>query len=273
PRPARQAPNQRKGFPLMQAVNARLKPIVPGPWRSWVKETLEAPLVAGDLTRLAQIYRTDKWRSGFTEVYPRWLASSRHRLRTVLEIGVGGGEKPHVGGGSLRMWKRYFPRAHIYGLDLYPKAIREPRITVFQGSQSDRELLQDVARRIGPIDLLIDDGSHRGRDIAISFQTLFPAVRPGGLYVIEDLQTSYWPTYEGGAPGTPGTGIALVQRLLDGLHHPFFQVERSVPSYTDLHVAAVHVYPAIAFIEKSRATPTTPDPSPSTGASPHERAN
>lgn len=108
------------------------------------------------------------------------------------------------------MWKRYLPHAQIYGIDIHAKNIREPRITVFQGSQSDRAFLEKVTAEIGPIDLLIDDGSHIGDHIHVSFESLFPKVRPGGLYVIEDLHTSYWPSMAGArpecrAPGSPSS--------------------------------------------------------------------
>lgn len=245
-------PNPLSDNRLVQSVIKRLKPYVSADFRAWAKRAIEAPLVAHDITRLAQIYGTDKGQTGFAALYGRRLADSRRRIRTVLEIGIGGAEKPNAGGGSLRMWKRYLPHAQIYGIDIHKKNIHEPRITIFQGSQSDREFLEQVAARIGPIDLLIDDGSHIGDDIHVSFEALFPKVSPGGLYVIEDLHTSYWPKYCGGAPGLPGTGIALIKSLTDGMHHDAFQDELYQASYADEHVASIHLHSRIAFIEKRR---------------------
>ena len=243
-------PNPLSDSRVVQAVARRLKPFVSASFRTWITHAIEAPLVAHDITRLAQIYGTDKWKTGFAALYGRRLAQSRRRIRTVLEIGIGGAEKPNAGGGSLRMWKRYLPHAQIYGIDIHKKNINEPRITIFQGSQSDREFLEQVAARIGPVDLLIDDGSHIGDHIHVSFDTLFPKVRPGGLYVIEDLHTSYWSKYSGGPPGLPGTGMALIKSLADGMHHQSFEIESYQPGYADEHVASVHLYPRIAFIEK-----------------------
>lgn len=245
-------PNPLSDSRVVRSVTARLKPYVSADFLAWARRTIEAPLIAHDITRLAEIYGSDKGRSGLAALYGRRLADSRRRLRTVLEIGVGGEEKPNAGGGSLRMWKRYLPHAQIYGIDIHKKNIHEPRITVFQGSQGDPEFLEEVAARIGPIDLLIDDGSHIGDHIHVSFETLFPKVSPGGLYAIEDLHTSYWSKYAGGAPGLPGTGIALIKSLIDGMHHSWFQVEAYQVSYADKHVASIHVYPRIAFIEKRR---------------------
>jgi hypothetical protein len=243
-------PNSLSDSHLLRSVTTRLKPYVSADLRAWAKHRIEAPLVAHDITRLAQIYGTDKWKTGFAALYGRRLAGARRRIRTVLEIGVGGAEKPDAGGGSLRMWKRYLPHAQIYGIDIHAKNIREPRITVFQGSQSDRAFLEKVTAEIGPIDLLIDDGSHIGDHIHVSFESLFPKVRPGGLYVIEDLRTSYWTKYGGGAPGMPGTGIALIKSLTDGMHHGSFEDESYRAGYADEHVASIHMYPRIAFIER-----------------------
>jgi hypothetical protein len=218
--------------------------------RQWLKERVEAPLLPHRLSRLAEIYGTDKWQSGFPPYYERHIAHRRRKIEKIVEIGIGGGPDPRRGGGSLKMWQRYCPNAEVIGIDLYPKTVTGPRITVLQGSQNDSRFLAEVVERVGPIDLVIDDGSHVGTDVATSFDALFPAVRSGGLYVIEDLQTSYWPQYGGGALDLAGTPIAVVKRRLDGLHHWAFKPDGYVASYADQHVAAVHVYPAIAFIEK-----------------------
>lgn len=111
---------------------------------------------------------------------------------SVLEIGVGGYDDPSKGGESLRMWKEYFPRAQIVGLDYYDKTpLQEDRIRIYQGSQDDAALLKRISEDNGGFDLIIDDGSHCNEHVIASFKILFPLLKMGGIYAIEDLQTSY----------------------------------------------------------------------------------
>ncbi|HWP37703.1 MAG TPA: class I SAM-dependent methyltransferase [Gemmatimonadales bacterium] len=171
----------------------------------------------GNLRRLAEIYGSDKWQKPYPELYERHLGDRRRTVRTVLEIGIGGGPRPERGGASLLMWQRYFPRARIFGVDLYPKKVRGPRITVLQGDQSDPVFLAALARTVGTPDVIIDDGSHQQAHIAASFTALFPILAPGGVYVIEDMHTAYLPEYGGGPPGHPGTAVSFASSSLTAI--------------------------------------------------------
>jgi hypothetical protein len=124
---------------------------------------------------------------GYIRLYEQYFADRRHDALTLLEIGV-------AHGASLRMWQEFLPKARIYGLDRNPNCtvFSGNRIEVFIGDQSDPQFLGDVIDRIGALDIVIDDGSHVGEHQIESFESLFPAVREGGLYVVEDLHTSYW---------------------------------------------------------------------------------
>jgi demethylmacrocin O-methyltransferase len=204
-----------------------------------------------DLDALALHFGTDKSSGGhgYTRLYQHHFASHRKRIRSVLEIGVGGttsvdGYETTEGGQSLRMWSRYFPNAQIVGIDIYEKNVAGERIHFAQGSQSDPEFLARLASQYGPFDVVIDDGSHVGRDIIASFKGLYDHVRPGGFYVIEDMAVAYHPDWEGGPPGTPGTGVELVKQLLDRVlrryHDDAFQPD----------IGAIHAYGEIVFIER-----------------------
>jgi hypothetical protein len=73
------------------------------------------------------------------------------------------------------------------------------------------------------------------------------------MYVIEDTQTSYWPEFLGEAdPHAPGTTMALVKDLIDGLNYEEFVTEPYEPTYTDLHVTAVFCYHNLVFIQKGK---------------------
>ena len=88
------------------------------------------------------------------------------------------------------MWKAYFPESRIFGIDIYDKKYRRRRIRTFQGSQTDANFLKRVVEEIGPVDIIIDDGSHYNTHVIASFQTLFRLLAPKGIYVVEDTQTS-----------------------------------------------------------------------------------
>jgi demethylmacrocin O-methyltransferase len=150
------------------------------------------------------------------------------------------------------MWKHYFPRGLVYGLDIADKSpLDEPRVRTIRGDQSDPEFLAALADRVGPLDIVVDDGSHVSAHIITSFTTLFPKLPVGGLYVIEDLQTSYWPSWNGNRHdlNDPNTTMGFLKTLMDDLHRP----ERVEPAGTPIGVpgvTAVHLYRNIAFVEK-----------------------
>jgi hypothetical protein len=132
---------------------------------------------------------------------------------------VGGYGWSTVGGESLAMWAEYFPHGKIVGLDVVAKRLKlDPRITVLQGAQDDAALLASVCAVHGPFDIVIDDGSHVPKHVCASFDALFPHLKDGGLYVIEDVQTTFWPMF-GGSPVDGGATMALGATLLRWLNH------------------------------------------------------
>jgi hypothetical protein len=205
---------------------------------------LFAALLSWNLDALGILWGTDKARGhhGYTRYYARHLRKGRRSIRSVLEIGIGEYLEPESGGNSLRMWRSYFPRATVYGIDLYEKRLDgDPRIVALQADQSDPASLQRVIATCPRFDLIIDDGSHVGEHIVTSFNELFAALEPGGFYVIEDVEYSYVPKYGGGPVGTDNTAVALAKSLLDDLH------------MGPRAVASIHAYPGIVFIEKAPA--------------------
>lgn len=218
-----------------------------------------------DLTDLAVRFESDKWGGHwYTPHYQRYFERMRDLPVKILEIGVGGYELPESGGASLRMWKHYFRRGLIYGLDIFEKAgIEEPRIQVLRGDQGDARYLHEMAHELGPFEIVIDDGSHCNEDVVTSFNALFPHVRPGGLYVVEDVQTSYWPGWGGAADPTAATttSIALIKSLVDGLNHQEqIRPASQSPSTTERLVTGVHAHHNIVFIDKGLNTEQGPPP-------------
>jgi hypothetical protein len=139
-------------------------------------------------------YDTDKTKLGYLEIYDPVLAPWVHKNVKLLELGV------HRGG-SLKLWRDYFPRGIVVGIDrkLPERLERDGRIEVFEGRQQDPAFLSHVANTIAPegFDIIVDDASHVGDVTKVTFWHLFDHhLKPGGIYAIEDWGTGYlnnWP--------------------------------------------------------------------------------
>jgi len=122
----------------------------------------------------------------YLNFYERHFLPFRHKEITILEIGL-------LGGASLSVWEEYFPHATIVGADIDKRTLRfaRPRIAIEIIDQSNIEHLTRLGLRYGPFDIIIEDGSHMWEHQITSLRTLFPFVRNGGLYIVEDLQTNF----------------------------------------------------------------------------------
>ena len=211
----------------------------------------------GNLPALATWFGTDKWGAHwYAQHYQTHFAHLRRKRLRLLEIGIGGYAEPRFGGRSLRMWKAYFPRASIVGLDIADKqAHDEPRIKTVMGSQDDADLLRRLSAAEGPFDIVIDDGSHRSAHVIATFQVLFPLMTENGIYAVEDTQTSYWPPY-GGAPAedvTAPTAMNFLKGLADAINYREFERNKGWrPHPLGPHIVAMHFYHNLVFVQKGR---------------------
>lgn len=240
-----------------------IKPLIKKILTDRQRVDLRAYLAKNDLTRLAQLYGTDKFGAHFyTPHYQRHLQHLKNKPVTLLEIGIGGWTEgigyadQTRGGSSLRMWKAFFPKGAIYGLDIQDKSFHdEDRIKTFQGSQDDENFLRKVIGEIGSPDIVIDDGSHYTHHVIKSFEVLFPLLKTGGIYVVEDLQASYWHStgdedWNGSEDLTaPHTSMNFFKRLVDGLNYEEFRHDYE-PNYFDRNITGMHFYHNLLFIEK-----------------------
>jgi 8-demethyl-8-alpha-L-rhamnosyltetracenomycin-C 2'-O-methyltransferase len=128
-------------------------------------------------------YPTDK-NTGhrYGPVYEELLAPIRDQAWAVLEIGV-------ARGGSLRVWRDYFPKATVVGLDIDPSArFIDDRIVCVTGDQAAPYIVRQVGDNYGPFDLIVDDGSHKIGDQMTSLLNLWEHLAADGVYVVEDIQ-------------------------------------------------------------------------------------
>lgn len=217
-------------------------------------KNLFGSLYRNNLTGLAVIFGSDKWgKHSYTPHYEKHFDRFKRKKVKILEIGVGGNESKILGGASLRMWKSYFRKGYIYGMDIYDKsALQEKRIKIYQGDQSDEVFLKKVGGEAGPFDIIVDDGSHFNEHIIISFITLFPYLNNGGIYVIEDLQTSYWESYGGSSKDLkkPDTAMNFFKSLTDGINYSEYNIDNYQATYFDKHITSMHFYHNLVFIYK-----------------------
>lgn len=164
----------------------------------------------GELNDIALRYGTDKSSAGhgYCDIYESYFSKLRNEKINLLETGIGGFshedgkgyDRNDKGGESLKMWAEYFPKGKITGIDIFNKSfLNHGRIWTYQGSQDDAMFLNGIILGIGHPDIIIDDASHINPLTIASFEILFPLLKPGGIYVIEDVHTSYWDniTYKG----------------------------------------------------------------------------
>lgn len=245
----------------LQRLAARVRPLLPATAYRFCVRLARTSLAwrhRGNLSRLAMLYGTDKWgEHWYTQHYQRYLAPRRRERLNLLEIGIGGYDNPLEGARSLRMWKAYFRRANIVGIDLYDKtALREARIDIRQMDQTDASGLTRLSEEYGGFDLVVDDGSHLNHHVIQTFEILFPLLRPGGLYAIEDTQTSYWPTW-GGGMHHPDSATSYFQRLSDGLNHAEYPIAAHKPTYFDTHITSIAFFHNLIFITQGDNTAVT----------------
>jgi len=141
----------------------------------------------GVLTALADKYKTDKGSGGhhYTNVYEYFFYPIKDSAQKVLEIGVSEGA-------SLKMWRDYFPKAIIYGIDIKDRSrLNSKTIKTFIADQADRKKLQYFIDASGAgFDIILDDGGHTMEQQQVSIGYLFRYLKRYGFYIIEDVQTS-----------------------------------------------------------------------------------
>jgi hypothetical protein len=188
---------------------------------------------------------------GYLRHYERALADFRKLPMNLIEIGVDNGA-------STRMWKRYFSKALIVGVDIQErcKAFEEDRIAIEIGSQTDGDFLDALAAKYPPT-VIIDDGSHRAPDIIFTFERMFPALLPGGCYIVEDLffhEGEVAARTRGSAPmGAQDYVLTFARQLLDGHRHPLHRT--SLGATLQDTIERVEAVGRAAFIRKKDENP------------------
>ena len=123
---------------------------------------------------------------GYHRIYPWFLKHLKNQKIQLLEIGIDQAE-------SIKLWCEYFSEIDIYGLDCAEKNFNHPRVKLYRVDQSQEDQLQSFAKNINTnFDIIIDDGSHVPDHQILTFKHFWSLLKPGGIYIIEDIETSYW---------------------------------------------------------------------------------
>ncbi|MDR0540409.1 MAG: class I SAM-dependent methyltransferase [Spirochaetaceae bacterium] len=142
-----------------------------------------------------------------------WEYRQKNLPLTIMEIGVDRG-------GSLEIWKKYLPEgSKIYGVDINPQCEKinfSENIFFHLGSAADRAFMEKTFAGL-EFDIILDDGSHICSDVIETFKIMFPRIKAGGLYVVEDLHTSYWGNYGGGCR-KKGSSIEYFKNFVEALN-------------------------------------------------------
>jgi hypothetical protein len=227
-----------------------------------------------NLTDLADNCGSDKGTRldahGYTRIYKGFFEQMRGTALTFLEIGLARPDDDHrrvsnaaegittataSRAPSLEMWRTYFPRAQIFGFDIDDfTSANVDGCTILQGDMSSEQDLKRLVDAIGnPIDILIEDGSHLSHHQQFALGWLFPHVRSGGIYVIEDL---HWQEQKMERHNAPKTRDVLRRLQMDGVFESPF-LTQGQQKYIQDHVAKLWLFDSL--------TPRVEDPSGALG--------
>ncbi len=217
------------------------------------------------LDRIALESGTDKSSNShnYTEIYAEYFAPFRDQPIKFLEIGISTGC-------SAWLWDRYFTNAELHLIDNRLELLQHSkpeRAHYHIVDQADAKALKRFAASVGGnFDIIIDDGGHYMDQQIISFQTLFPFLRSGGLYIVEDLHTSYWRQFGGGGTAEnpkagEGTAVEFLKNLVEDLNYTSGLTAcgdwKKTPkeiwmhlSEFQKHIHSIHFYKSLCIIKK-----------------------
>jgi len=179
--------------------------------------------------------------------YSRHFGKFRNKKPVVMEIGV-------QSGGSTRMWLDYFgPGLQYYGFDIDPNCTKyaspDEGIRIFIVDQSDETQLEIATKDLPAPDIVIDDGGHYMKQQIITFQVLYPKLKSGGVYLCEDLHSSYMRHYGGGYK-SPNSFVEYSKNWVDFLNARHDESHINRFSYEHKTMGGVAFYDSMVFVEK-----------------------
>lgn len=206
----------------------------------------------------------------YTDVYEQYFGNIRNSNLKFLEIGI-------AGSNSVKMWDKYFQNAEstLYFIDIDQTAVNNcqklidlgiltRRVIPYQADQANKSHLKNfIDSAGGEFDVIIDDGGHTMIQQIESFCFLFPYLKKGGVYIVEDLHTSFWPLYGGGMVdnlrASSSSTLHFLKNLVDevnqvgavtGLGDVYNCPDKNLKNYYQRHIRSIHFYNSLCFIFK-----------------------
>jgi len=179
-----------------------------------------------ELNEIMVKYGTDKQRElhNYVQFYQKYFSKLKEEKIKILEIGI---YRPPVDGkavvgASLKTWYDYFPNAEVYGVDLDPFSdVDNDRIKTMKANQqlrySNGEVngLNNIIEQFGSdFDIIIDDGGHTMEQQQITLGFMFKFLKPGGIFVIEDLHTSYFAPFAYNPTRTKNDTLTMLNNFI-----------------------------------------------------------
>ena len=198
------------------------------------------------MNKIFQLFKSSKkysikW-SNYFEIYERILKKYVNKKVTLVEVGVGDG-------GSLFMWRNFLGnKAKIIGVELNPdsKKLKKFGFKIFNGDQSNPNFWKNFYKKIGKIDILIDDGGHTNLQQITTFMESFPHIRNGGSIIIEDTHTSYM-NYKGFKNPSKNSFINFSNVLIENIHRRNPMIKRKMDQFSK-KIYSIEYYDSIVCI-------------------------
>jgi len=201
-----------------------------------------------DLLELGKQYKSTKDWTGFLEIYSNYFKDYKDKEINILEIGIDKGE-------SLKIWRKYFTSAKICGIDIIDIKFQIEGVDLIRANQTDEKTLKEICDKYNGFDIIIDDGGHYSKQIIISLNFLFDYLKDDGLYIIEDLQTSYFPRFGGSRLNLrkKTTSMNYLKSIADSINYehndkPFIKSKKF-----DGKVKYIHFYQNVAILKKGKS--------------------
>lgn len=202
------------------------------------------------MSDLRKIYYETKYLSikydSYFDAYEELLSKYRGKAITFVEVGI-------FNGGSLFMWREYFgPQARIIGIDLNPaaKMWENHGFEIHIGDQASETFWSDFFKKVGPVDVFIDDGGHTNLQQIATLHCAVEHVRDGGVLIVEDVHTSYFREF-----GNPWSRsfAGFAAKIVDGVNSRAFALRTTRERYAQrVHrvsffesIVALHVNAAL----------------------------
>lgn len=150
----------------------------------------------------------------YFEVYDQVFSKYRNKKITFVEIGV-------LNGGSLLLWKKFFgDQARIIGIDLNPecKKFEKDGIEIFIGDQSNENFWDDFFKKVGKVDVILDDGGHTNQQQIVTTAKSINNINDGGIIVIEDTHTSYMEEFSN---PSKNSYINFSKKIIDDVNYTY----------------------------------------------------